>query len=106
MVVPEGNLPAAAVRCGVVAECQNQKHSSTAPMLLRLLRRLLRRLLLVLPLPHAPAPRRPPQARTTRGHRESRIRTDKHQDKHDDKQNAAGPRERGQRAAKRRIMTS
>ena len=24
MVVPEGNLPAAAVRCGVVAECQNQ----------------------------------------------------------------------------------
>ena len=50
MVVPEGNLPAAAVRCGVVAECQNQKHSSTAPMLLRLLRRLLRRLLLLLPL--------------------------------------------------------
>ena len=48
MVVPEGNLPAAAVRCGVVAECQNQKHSSTAPMLLRLLRRLLRRLLLLL----------------------------------------------------------
>ena len=51
MVVPEGNLPAAAVRCGVVAECQNQKHSSTAPMLLRLLRRLLRRLLLLLLLP-------------------------------------------------------
>ena len=51
MVVPEGNLPAAAVRCGVVAECQNHKHSSTAPMLLRLLRRLLRRLLLLLLLP-------------------------------------------------------
>ena len=48
MVVPQGNLPAAAVRCGGVVECQNQKHSSTAPMLLRLLRRLL--LLLLLPL--------------------------------------------------------
>ena len=66
MVVPEGNLPAAAVRCGVVAECQNQKHSSTAPMLLRLLRRLLLLLLLPLRLLRGNHPKHAPHVGTER----------------------------------------
>ena len=83
-----------AVRGG--AECQNQKDSSTAPMLLRLL------LLLLLPLrllrgnnpKHAPhvGTERAGYARISTGISGTISKT--------------GPRKRGQRPAKRRIMTS
>ena len=64
MVVPEGNLPAAAVRCGVVAECQTKNIPQR--LLLLLLLPLLLLLLLLLRLLRGNHPKHAPHVGTER----------------------------------------